>query len=75
MAWAVVMPLLAHRVGDWLAVPGLVWALGVAATAAALCVAVPRWRDLPLVAGRPWWRWTGAAVSGAAAAAMALLVT
>ncbi|MEU0562388.1 serine hydrolase domain-containing protein [Dactylosporangium sp. NPDC006015] len=74
MVWAVVMPLLAHRAGDWLAVPGLVWALGVAASAAVLCVAVPRWRDLPLVAGRPWWRWTAAAFSGAAAVAAVLLV-
>ncbi|WP_327003251.1 hypothetical protein OHA72_50625 [Dactylosporangium sp. NBC_01737] len=73
--WSVVMLLLAYRAGDWLAVPGAVWALGVAATAAALCLAAPHWRDLPLTAGRRWWRWTAAAFSAAAALAAVLLVT
>ncbi|MFC5002285.1 serine hydrolase domain-containing protein [Dactylosporangium cerinum] len=73
--WSVVMLVLAFRAGDWLTVPGAVWALGVAATAVALCLAVPRWRGLPLTAGRRWWRWTGAAVSAAAALVAVLLVT
>ncbi|MET7419072.1 serine hydrolase domain-containing protein [Dactylosporangium sp. NPDC005555] len=73
--WSAVMLLLAYRAGDWLAVPVVVWALGVAATVAALCPAVPSWRTLPLVTGRPWLRWTGAVVSAAVAASAVVLVT
>lgn len=73
--WAAVLPLVAYRVGDWSAVPGAVWALGVAATVAAACLAAPHWRGLPLTAGPPWWRWTGTAVSAALATTTVFLVT
>ncbi|MER7457551.1 hypothetical protein [Micromonospora sp. NPDC126480] len=61
-AWAVLYPGLGHRLGDWSAVPGWFWLLGVAASGAALVAAAYRWRDLPATAGMaPWRRLTGLA--------------
>ena len=56
--------LLAHRVGDWLSVPPVVWASAVGAAVAGLVLLGVRWRELPLLAsGRPVLRWSGTAAS------------
>ncbi len=55
-AWAVLYPGLGHRMGDWSAVPGWFWLVGVAASGAALVAAAYRWRDLPVLGGVPPWR-------------------
>ncbi|WBB77249.1 serine hydrolase [Micromonospora sp. WMMD882] len=60
---APVLLLLAYRLGEWTLAPGWVWALGCAASAAALVAAARRWPGLPLVAGvPPWRRWAGLTV-------------
>ncbi|GAA2602913.1 hypothetical protein GCM10010399_37100 [Dactylosporangium fulvum] len=72
--WSLVLLFAAYRVGDWLTAPGWLWSAGATVTALALCLAALRWHSLPLVAGRPWWRWTAAAVSAACAALAAWAV-
>lgn len=59
----VAVALVAHRLGDWLAVPPPLWAAAVGAAAAGLALLVLRWRELDLVTGTTWWRWTGSVAS------------
>ncbi|MTK01131.1 serine hydrolase [Micromonospora sp. CP22] len=55
--WALVYPALGHQLGDWSAIPGWLWPLGLATSGAGLAAAVRRWRELPVNgAARPWLR-------------------
>jgi CubicO group peptidase (beta-lactamase class C family) len=68
--WAVAGPALAYPLGGWHTVPPLVWAAGVAVSAAAVPVAARRWAAVPVVAGsRPRLRWLGTGLSLALATA------
>ncbi|WBB56733.1 serine hydrolase domain-containing protein [Verrucosispora sp. WMMD573] len=69
--WALVYPTLGHQLGDWSAVPGWLWPLGLAVSGAGLALAAYRWRHLPVNgAPRPWLR--VAATAGSLAFATAL---
>jgi CubicO group peptidase (beta-lactamase class C family) len=67
--WAVAGPALAYPLGGWHTVPPLVWAAGVAVSAAAVLVAARRWAAVPVVGAYPWLRWLGTGLSVAVAAA------
>ncbi|GIJ33216.1 serine hydrolase domain-containing protein [Micromonospora sediminimaris] len=55
--WALVYPALGRQLGDWSAVPGWIWPLGLVASGVGLALVVQRWRALPLNgAARPWLR-------------------
>ncbi|GAA3390801.1 serine hydrolase domain-containing protein [Cryptosporangium minutisporangium] len=61
---SVALLLVAHRLGTWLSVPPLLWALTAGVAAAGAALVVLRWRDLPLLAGGPRsLRWTAFAGS------------
>jgi CubicO group peptidase (beta-lactamase class C family) len=65
--WAAATLLGAYRLGNWLLVPGWVWAGGVGLGLAGLVLAAIRWRRLPLNSGGAararWWRWTETGLS------------
>ncbi|SHN74805.1 serine hydrolase domain-containing protein [Cryptosporangium aurantiacum] len=62
----VVVLLVAHRLGDWIAVPPPLWAVAAGVAAAGAGLIVFRWRDIPTLASGPaWMRWSGLAASAA----------
>ncbi|MEG3635899.1 serine hydrolase domain-containing protein [Micromonospora palythoicola] len=67
--WAVVYPALGHQLGDWSAVPGWVWPLGLAASGAGLALAGYRWRRLPVNAAPRRWSRVAATTGSLAVAA------
>src|SRR5690606_18709357 len=69
--WALAAPALAYPIGVWWAVPTWLWAAGVGLSAAAVALAVPRWRRAPVLVG-PYrrLRWVGTVASGLAAVAV-----
>ncbi|MDG4792933.1 serine hydrolase domain-containing protein [Micromonospora sp. WMMD1082] len=69
--WALVYPALGHQLGDWSAVPGWLWPVGLAASGAGLALAVHRWRELPVNGATVPWRRV-ASVTASSAAAVAL---
>ncbi|WBB88866.1 serine hydrolase domain-containing protein [Verrucosispora sp. WMMC514] len=71
--WAIVYPALGHQLGDWSAVPGWLWPLGLVASGVGLALAVQRWRGLPVNgATRPWLRVAATAGSFVVATALAV---
>jgi CubicO group peptidase (beta-lactamase class C family) len=61
----------AHVLGAWQTIPGLVWAVVFGVLAGTVAVAATRWRALPTVAGKhPRARWAAAVVSAGIGAAL-----
>ncbi|MDG4767159.1 serine hydrolase [Solwaraspora sp. WMMD406] len=66
--------LIVHRLGTWLDVWAGWWAVAAGLAAGAATAAASRWPELPLIgSGRPWLRWTGAALTSAVTALVVLL--
>ncbi|TQS42085.1 serine hydrolase domain-containing protein [Cryptosporangium phraense] len=72
---AAAVAVLVHRVGDWLTLPPVFWAVALGGAAAGAALLALRARTLPLLTtGRPAWRWTTAAFSIAADALLVAAV-
>ncbi|WP_431728830.1 serine hydrolase domain-containing protein [Verrucosispora sp. TAA-831] len=73
-AWAVVYPALGRALGDWSAVPGWLWAVGPALSAAGAALVVYRWRGLPTNRAAVPWRRVVVTVASLVAAAVVTVV-
>ncbi|MEU5553932.1 serine hydrolase domain-containing protein [Micromonospora sp. NPDC047793] len=73
-AWAVAYPALGRQLGDWSAVPGWLWAVGPALSAAGLALVAHRWRDLPTNRATVPWRRVVVTVASLVGAVVAVVV-